>query len=99
LSSSPNNSRLLEREIAFPEHVIFRTFARETVALNLKTGRFHGLNVTAGRMVQVLQHSSRPSDAVRDLADEYGVPASQIESDLEQLIRMLLERELVELSD
>ena len=34
-----------------PAHVAQREFADETVALNLETGRYHGLNSTASRML------------------------------------------------
>lgn len=78
-----------------PEHVIFRSFAHETVALNLETGRFHGLNATAGRMVELVGRSRRPRDAVVELAREYGVPEPQIERDLAALLLLLLERGLI----
>jgi Coenzyme PQQ synthesis protein D (PqqD) len=88
---------LLEATVRFPDHVIFRSFARETVALNLKTGQFHGLNATAGRMVDLIQRSARPRDAVPTLAAEYGVAEDQLARDLADLLRLLLERELVEI--
>src|SRR3954449_1022703 len=87
---------LLDAAVRFPEHVIFRSFARETVALNLKTGQFHGLNVTAGRMVELIQRSSRPRDAIGPLATEYGVATEQIERDLTGLLGVLLDRELID---
>lgn len=87
---------LLDATVRFPEHVIFRSFARETVALNLKTGKFHGLNATAGRMVDLVQRSARPRDAVARLAVEYGVGEDQIARDLAALLMLLADRELVE---
>jgi hypothetical protein len=88
---------LLDAAILIPDHVIFRIFARETVALNLQTGQFHGLNVTAGRMVELMQRVPRPRDAIEPLASEYGVPADQIGRDMASLLELLLERELIEL--
>jgi hypothetical protein len=88
---------LLDEAILFPDHVIFRSFARETVALNLQTGQFHGLNVTAGRMVELIQRVPRPRDAIGPLASEYGVPADEIGRDMTNLLELLLERELIEL--
>jgi hypothetical protein len=41
--------------VRVPEHVVYRKFAEETVALNLQTGRYHGLNPTAAAMVQALR--------------------------------------------
>jgi hypothetical protein len=87
---------LLDATVSFPDHVIFRSFARETVALNLQTGKFHGLNVTAGRMVDLIQRSDRPRDAVAILAVEYGVDEDQVARDLADLLTLLLERELID---
>lgn len=88
---------LLDATVRFPEHVIFRSFVRETVALNLQTGQFHGLNVTAGRMVEVIRHRPRPRDAIAPLASEYGVAEEQIEHDLAALLALLVERDLIDL--
>jgi Coenzyme PQQ synthesis protein D (PqqD) len=86
---------LLDVAIVVPEHVIFRSFARETVALNLKTGTFHGLNPTAGRMVELAARARLAREAVPALAHEYGVPEERIASDLEGLLRSLIDRGLV----
>ncbi len=40
--------------IRIPHHVVFRHFVNETVVLNLQTGKYHGLNRTAGRMLHEL---------------------------------------------
>jgi hypothetical protein len=90
---------LLDARVTLPEHVIFRSFARETVALNLKTGQFHGLNVTAGRMVELIQRSERPRHAIDPLASEYGVAPEQIERDLARLLTVLFDRQLIEIDD
>ena len=89
---------LLDAAVLFPEHVMFRSFAQETVALNLRTGRFHGLNDTAGRMVQLVQRCRSPREAVAPLASEYGVGPEEIARDLERLLALLLERELIGIS-
>ena len=86
---------LLDVAIVVPEHVIFRSFAQETVALNLKTGTFHGLNPTAGRMVELAARARLAREAVPALAQEYGVPEERIASDLEGLLRSLIDRGLV----
>jgi hypothetical protein len=88
---------LLDVAIVVPEHVIFRSFAQETVALNLQTGTFHGLNPTAGRMVEFAARARLVREAVPALATEYGVSEERITTDLESLLRSLLERGLVEI--
>ena len=87
---------VLDIAVNIPEHVIFRSFARETVALNLQTGKFHGLNTTAGRMVEIAARAPLARDAVAELAEEYEVPDAQIAADLADLLRLLLERGLIE---
>jgi hypothetical protein len=88
---------LLDVAIVVPEHVIFRSFAQETVALNLKTGTFHGLNPTAGRMVELAARARLARDAVPALAAEYGVSDERIARDLQGLLRSLIDRGLVEI--
>jgi hypothetical protein len=88
---------VLDVAVVVPEHVIFRSFAEETVALNLQTGKFHGLNPTAGRMVELAARAHLVREAVPMLADEYGVSEERIASDLEGLLRSLIDRGLVEI--
>jgi hypothetical protein len=90
---------LLDRSVRIPDHVVQRAFVAETVVLNLKTGRYHGLNPTAGRMLEVLGEQGKVSEAAATLADEYGQPLDRIEADLLELCRNLLERKLIELTD
>jgi hypothetical protein len=90
---------MLDLAVLVPEHVIFRSFTQETVALNLRTGTFHGLNPTAGRMVEVATRSRRVRDAVPMLATEYGVSEERIASDLKGLLRSLIGRGLVEIDE
>jgi hypothetical protein len=90
-------ANVLDVAVVVPEHVIFRSFAEETVALNLQTGMFHGLNPTAGRMVELAARARLAREAVPALAAEYGVPEERIASDLEELLRSLIDRGLVEI--
>jgi Coenzyme PQQ synthesis protein D (PqqD) len=90
---------VLDLAVLVPEHVIFRSFAQETVALNLQTGTFHGLNPTAGRMVELAARARRVREAVPMLAAEYGVSEERIASDLDGLLRSLIDRGLVEIDD
>ena len=38
--------------VRVPDHVVYRDFAEQTVALNLHTGRYHGLNETSAEMLE-----------------------------------------------
>ena len=52
--TSPDPERLA---VSVPEHVVYRDFAEQTVALNLQTGRYHGLNETAVTMLDALREA------------------------------------------
>ena len=87
---------LLEDTITVPQNVVFRTFPAETVVLNLQTGKYHGLNPTAGRMLEVLAESTSVGAAISALAAEYDRPAAGVEQDVQDLCRSLLDRGLIE---
>jgi Coenzyme PQQ synthesis protein D (PqqD) len=82
--------------VTVPQNVVFRQFPAETVVLNLQTGKYHGLNPTAGRMLEALVESEAVSEAVEALAAEYGRPAAGVERDIQDLCRALLDRGLIE---
>jgi len=88
---------LLAGAIRVPQHVVYRTFPSETVVLNLQTGRYHGLNVTAGRMLEALEAAASVRDAVGTLAAEYGEQPALVRRDLCELCWSLLDRGLIEI--
>lgn len=92
------NASILADEARIPEHVVYRAFVRETVVLNLQTGKYHGLNPTAGRMFELLDREATVQEAAIRLADEYTAPLRKIEGDVCDLVRSLVERGLIELN-
>lgn len=94
-----SDQQLLASRARLPQHVVHRGFVAETVVLNLRTGKYHGLNPTAGRMLDALEAAASVGAVVPELATAYGVEPSQIEADLIALCRGLLERGLIEISD
>lgn len=93
---STRDTTLLASAVRLPEHVVHRGFAAETVVLNLQTGKYHGLNPVAGRMLEVLEQGVTVQDAARQLAAEYDQPLETVEEDLCALCTDLLERGLIE---
>ena len=93
-----SDAELLDLTVRVPDHVVHRAFVAETVVLNLQTGRYHGLNPSAGRMLAVLETEGKIRDAAGTLAEEYDQPLDLIERDLAQLCRQLLERKLIKFS-
>ncbi len=92
----PDASSLLTAKVKVPQHVVYRSFPSETVVLNLQTGKYHGLNATAGRMLEVLERADSIRDAAAELAPDYEQPQSLIETHLCELCTSLLERGLIE---
>jgi hypothetical protein len=93
----PSTQILLASNVNMPRHVVYRSFPAETVVLNLETGKYHGLNATAGQMLAALERNTSVRDAAMELSGVY--PESQIaliEQDLCDLCRSLLERGLIE---
>jgi hypothetical protein len=90
-----SEQELLETRVRLPQHVVHRSFVAETVVLNLRTGKYHGLNPTAGRMLEALEAAATVGEAVPMLAAEYGIEQGQIQRDLLTLTQGLLERELI----
>ncbi len=89
---------VLEATARVPQHVVHRSFAHETVVLNLKTGRYHGLNPTAGQMLAELETGAPVGEIAKRLAEVYDRPLGEIEQDLAELCLDLLARDLIELT-
>ena len=82
--------------VRVPEHVVYRSFAAETVVLNLETGRYHGLNGTAGRMFETLDGAASLDQAAATLSDDLGVSRERLDGELREFCAQLAERGLVE---
>lgn len=94
---SVDYTAVLAGRVRVPDNVVYRTFVYETVVLNLQTGKYHGLNQTAGRMLEVLERSPTVGDAASKLAAELSRPLGEIEVDMCELCIGLAERGLIDL--
>jgi len=94
-----DSNDVLAAKLRVPQHVVHRSFVAETVVLNLRTGQYHGLNPTAGRMLEALAEAQTVGAVITVLAEEYGVDSARIEEDLRELCRGLLDRGLLEVVD
>lgn len=97
--ATPERESLLAASVKVPQHVVFRSFPTETVVLNLETGKYHGLNPTAGRMLEELGKDVSVRDAAAAIAAEYEQPQADTERDICDLCQALAERGLVEIED
>jgi hypothetical protein len=92
------SKKLLAAHIRVPDHVVYRTFVRETVVLNLATGRYHGINPTGGRILDLLADDATLGSAAQVLAEEYQRPLAEVERDVCTFCEELRERGLIEVS-
>jgi coenzyme PQQ synthesis protein D (PqqD) len=83
--------------IHVPDHVVYRDFGGQTVALNLRTGRYHGLNATAGAMLAALREKPSLAAAARSLAPQWDVAEDVLLGDLVDLCDGLEGRGLLEI--
>ena len=81
--------------VCVPAHVVYRAFVAETIMLNLQTGTYHGLNPTAGRMLETLREHKVIAEAASAIAEHYGEDAEAVEADLLTLCSGLIERGLL----
>jgi hypothetical protein len=96
LDDTVTSTSLLAANVKVPQHVVYRSFPAETVVLNLETGKYHGLNTTAGQMLEALERAACVRDAAIALSERYELEQSAIERDLCELCQSLLERGLIE---
>ncbi len=92
-----SGDRLLGVRVSVPQHVVHRSFPSETVVLNLQTGKYHGLNPTAGRMLEALAKEGSVRAAAAAVAAEYEQPLETAERDIGDLCAALVERGLIEI--
>lgn len=88
---------LLGARARVPQAVVYRSFVKETVILNLESGLYHGVNPTGGKMLETLEKSPSVREAAETLAAVYDQPRSEIESDLCEFCEALIDRRLLEL--
>jgi hypothetical protein len=93
----PDAASLPTSRIRTPQHVVYRRLPSETIVFNLQTGRYHGLNATAGSMLEALERASCVRDAAATMAGEYTQPQTVVERDMCKLCDGLLARGLIEL--
>jgi Coenzyme PQQ synthesis protein D (PqqD) len=95
----PDTASLMNASIKVPQHVVYRSFPSETVVLNLETGKYHGLNATAGRMLEELERAPSFAKALAAITAGYEQPGAVLERDLRELCGVLHERGLIEIED
>lgn len=94
----PEEFPLPTAHASVPSHVVYRAFAAETVILNLETGKYHGLNPTGGRMLELLDRCDSVGEALAAFASDYGKKPVEVEQDIRAFCGRLFERGLIEIT-
>ncbi len=89
----------LESGISVQQDVLFRDLGGEAVLLNLKTGRYYGLDEVGTRMWLLLTQHGRVEAAYRVLLDEYDVTEDRLQHDLLGFIDELAAHELLHVDE
>ena len=65
-------TEILESRVEIPQHTVVRRFPDQTVAFDVRTGSYHGLDPASGHMLEVVAQSRRVRGAVETLASHSG---------------------------
>ena len=96
--SRPGEALTLDSRVQIEEEVVYRDLEGEAVVLNLKTGRYFGLDPVGTRIWQLLNdHSLR--EILGLLVTEYEAGEQQVREDLLRLVEQLREKQLVRVAD
>lgn len=97
--SNNASATVLDWAVRIPNHVVYRSFVQETVVLNLETGRYHGLNRTAGAMLSALEAAGSVRGALQSLAHKFPDADERLEHDLLTFCENAKQRGLIELTE
>lgn len=90
------SDEMLTAQIRIPEHVVHRSFVAETVVLNLSTGKYHSLNPTAGRVLDLLKETGSVRESAQRVSDESDTPIERVTDDVIRLCTEMTARGLIE---
>jgi hypothetical protein len=94
----PPEFQLLSARASIPTHVVYRAFAAETIILNLETGKYHGLNSTGGRMLELLDRCDSVAEAATMFASDFDKEPVDVEPDIRAFCSRLFERGLIDVT-
>ncbi len=82
-------------QIKVSDDVVFRILGGEAVLLNLATGTYFGLNDVGTRMWQLMSEHGSSDKVIEVMLNEYRVEKKLLQSDLDKLVKDLLDYGLV----
>ena len=88
----------MDRTMQIQDHVRSMVDADGAVLLDLKKGKYYSLNKVASRVWSKLEEGLTLPEILEHLREKYGLPAQQLEADLEALMTGLEQKELIRVS-
>jgi hypothetical protein len=88
-------TQVFNRKYVKPDDVLVQYLNGEAVLLNMRNGRYYGLDAVGCRMFQVLVNSENVEAALKVLLEEYDVAEAQLKIDFDNLIQHLFRNGLV----
>jgi hypothetical protein len=85
----------LDTEINIAPDVYFQNIGGEAVLLDLKSGKYFGLDEIGSHMWQLLNEYKNLRKVYTTLTDEYEVEPARLETDLLNLVTVFIEKELM----
>lgn len=80
--------------LTIPEEVLSRELDGEVVLLDLRSGRYFGLNATAARVWSMLKEDMDEGSMAAALVAEFDVTEDRARADIEAFVTVLLDRGL-----
>jgi hypothetical protein len=75
--------------------VLQATFDNEQLLIHPDTGRFFRLNVTAGRLYELLGSGASLESARDALLAEFDVPPQELDAEIERIVKSMQEEQLL----
>lgn len=85
------------RSLDIPEEVLSREIDGEAVLLDLRSGRYFGLNATGARMWALLKDGMEIDAAAAAIVEEFDVDLDRAHADVQAFVDSLVERGLAKL--
>ena len=89
----------LSSRVTIANEVLFREIEGECVLLNLRSGKYFGLDTIGARMWALLSEHPQVEDVLRALVDEYDVDEERLTHDLLDLVDQLAAQDLVRVDE
>lgn len=89
----------LHATIKVPQHVVSRKVAQELVILDVKSGKYFGLDPVGARFWEILLAGDTFGRAVEQMNAEFDVDQQRLSSDMEKLLSDLQGAGLIVVTD